>query len=230
MVAVLRDFLFGPRIRDLSAADHEAIIGESDAYGVGESAPLGDWSAVRDASLPSVRVMFRLLSQAVGEPAVNRALRDHMDSAGPAGKIARILKLAKTNAKPYSVDNGVDGGMVIADFHDGRLVIFVRDGFIFEWRRAFTSVPGAFSTLMDVGGWTSMPRSKWPETAHQAYEGIILPRRLGSGFPELAPPLAFDGVTGLAIPMAAGANGRNLPGHADPPRGEQVPALSRFLT
>ena len=207
MRGVLRDFLFGGRVEELSERDHEAIIAESDAYGVGKSAPLGDWSAVRDSSPTSIRVMFRILSEAVGPKQINQALRDRMDAETPYGD------------------------MVIADFHpkEGRFILFLRDKLVFRFDREATTSTGPYAILSDIGSPMGPGvRSRWPDVAHRAYDEVILPRRLGAKFPTLAPIQGeiVDGRTGLRTKLPTirpNADDRILAGHPTPPEGEQVP-------
>ena len=231
MRGVLRDFLFGGRVEELSERDHEAIIAESDAYGVGKSAPLGDWSAVRDSSPTSIRVMFRILSEAVGPKQINQALRDRMDAETPPGQFALLLKLTKKNARSYVVEKTPYGDMVIADFHpkEGRFILFLRDKLVFRFDREATTSTGPYAILSDIGSPMGPGvRSRWPDVAHRAYDEVILPRRLGAKFPTLAPIQGeiVDGRTGLRTKLPTirpNADDRILAGHPTPPEGEQVP-------
>ena len=220
---VLRDFLFGSRVRLVSKEAYARIYAESDAYGLSRSAPLGDWSAIRDASPSSLRVMLRILTDAVGHEEVERALRDHVSSSSPVGKVARVIALAKQGAKTVTVEPG----LVIADFTDGRLLIFPQTGHVFHYMRGdFTSVPGAFDTLHSVGGWTSYPRTSWAESAHREYEDIIRARTLDAGFPVIPPPKVK--VIGVRRePMPQGWE-HEVPGRALLPRTTQVPSMYAF--
>jgi len=231
MRGVLRDFLFGSRIEELSERDHEAIIAESDAYGVGKSAPLGDWSAVRDSSPTSIRVMFRILSEVVGPKQINQALRDRMDAESPPGQFALLLKLTKKNARSYVVEKTPYGDMVIANFHpkEGGFILFLRDKLVFRFNGDTTTSTGPSAILSDIGSPMGPGfRSRWPDMAHRAYDEVILPQRLGANFPKPTPtPVEIiDGRTGLRVkppPIRPNADDRILAGHPTPPEGEQVP-------
>jgi len=220
---VLRDFLFGSRVHLIPEETYARIYAESDAYGLSRSAPLGDWSAIRDASPSSLRVMLRILTDAVGREEVERALRDHVSSSSPAGKVTRVIALAKRDAKHVAVEPG----LVIADFTDGRLLIFPQTGHIFHYKHGnFTSSPGAGGVLYSVGGWTSYPRTNWAESAHREYEDIIRARKLDAGF--LVVPSPKVEVIGVRHePMPQGWR-HEVSGRAIIPRTTQVPSMYAF--
>jgi hypothetical protein len=220
---VLHDFLFGSRVHLMTEETYARIYAESDAYGLSRSAPLGDWSGIRDASPSSLRVMLRILTDAVGREEIERALRDHVSSSSPAGKVARVIALAKRDAKHVAVEPG----LVIADFTDGRLLIFPQTGHVFRYSHGdFTSGRGAFSTLHSVGGWTSSPRTNWAESAHREYEDIIRARKLDAGFPVIPPPKVK--VIGVRHePMPQGWK-HEVSGRAIIPRTTQVPSMYTF--